>query len=222
MIKKIFALVILIVMLPCSLAAEGESPEISGMVLQDFTIDGIKADSSYRLVLRQDVFDSFIHIRDVLNGELSLQELILNNSGSVVNYAGDKQTPKIRIDNSILDISDAVFLTEFKELYVEKDGERIDARNVEVTWEVPSLNPDLGSIYVLHYSVNREVYEVIVPKEIDYDNHLITAFFEDLSPVAVFYIKGVNSFSGFYWILIVLLILTGIVIFSRRNKDGKK
>ena len=66
MIKKIFALVILIVMLPCSLAAEGESPEISGMVLQDFTIDGIKADSSYRLVLRQDVFDSFIYIRDVL------------------------------------------------------------------------------------------------------------------------------------------------------------
>ncbi|MGN1405938.1 MAG: hypothetical protein ACI4WM_06680, partial [Erysipelotrichaceae bacterium] len=164
-------------------------------------------------------FDSHAEIRDVVSGSLTLQELILQNSDSVVNYAGDENVPKIRVNNSVLDISKAVLLADFKDLYVEKDGIRIEATNVEATWEVPSINEELGSIYILHYSNVRDVYELIVPKEIDYDNHLITAFFEDLSPVAVFYIEDDSRSTNYlFWILLLIVLMFAVFIVSGKKK----
>lgn len=86
-------------------------------------------------------------------------------------------------------IEDFKLLSEFSNLVVrDAEGKILEnAKNVTVTWTVPNLTAN-ADVLVLHYSVARDVWETIVPKSVDVTNGTVTAFFEDLSPVAVIHI----------------------------------
>lgn len=71
----------------------------------------------------------------------------------------------------------------------DKDGNIIkDAKNVQMTWEVPNLSEEVGVVRVLHYSTVRNVWELLVPDSVDFANKTISVTFPDLSPVAVVYV----------------------------------
>lgn len=57
--------------------------------------------------------------------------------------------------------------------------------NYEVTLSVPGLPSGAVEVSVLHYSTVRSTWEVIDPSNIDLANKLVTAEFQDLSPVAI-------------------------------------
>ena len=57
--------------------------------------------------------------------------------------------------------------------------------NYEVTLSVPGLPSGALDVSVLHYSTVRSTWEVIEPSDIDLANKLVTAEFQDLSPVAI-------------------------------------
>lgn len=60
-----------------------------------------------------------------------------------------------------------------------------EAGKYVVTLSVPSLTKAMTDVQILHYSTVRNLFELITPTKVDYDNKTITAEFEDLSPVAV-------------------------------------
>ena len=55
----------------------------------------------------------------------------------------------------------------------------------EVTLSVSSLTSGMTDVKLLHYSTERSLWEIVEPSDVDYTNKLITAEFQDLSPVAV-------------------------------------
>lgn len=57
--------------------------------------------------------------------------------------------------------------------------------NYEVTLSVPGLPTTATDVSVLHYSTARSTWEVIDPSNVDLASKLVTAEFQDLSPVAV-------------------------------------
>ena len=64
-------------------------------------------------------------------------------------------------------------------------------QNVQITWIVPELAKTMEGIKMLHYSTNRNMWEIIDvnAEDIYFDNHTITQHFDDLSPVAIIYEK---------------------------------
>ena len=87
-----------------------------------------------------------------------------------------------------IDLSEFSLLTKLQDLQAfDADGNRLE-ENVTISWEVPNLTSELGEVYVLHYSTKADKgWEVIKPDEVNYDTKMITATFEDLSPVGVIY-----------------------------------
>lgn len=82
-------------------------------------------------------------------------------------------------------------LTEFQDLSVYVNGElKQKVKNVTLTWEVPNLVKTAKNVKVLHYSTERNTWEILTPKSVDFDNKTITQEFKDLSSVAVIYQAG--------------------------------
>ena len=55
----------------------------------------------------------------------------------------------------------------------------------QVTLSVPALTKGMTDVKVLHFSTEREVWEVITPSNVDLDNKEITFELQDLSPIAI-------------------------------------
>lgn len=70
-------------------------------------------------------------------------------------------------------------LTEINGGVKDADG------NYVVILSVPTLTEAMTDVKVLHYSTVRNVWEVITPSSVDYENKALTVAFQDLSPVAV-------------------------------------
>lgn len=87
------------------------------------------------------------------------------------------------------DLAKANVLTEVQDLVArDADGNVLkDVKNITVTWEVPNLTQGIGDVHVLHFSTVRNVWEVLTPSKVDYENKTLTTTFPDLSPVAVIY-----------------------------------
>ena len=92
-----------------------------------------------------------------------------------------------------VDLSGYSLLTEFQDLSVYDVNTKqllTNQTNVTVTWEVPNLVKTAKNVKVLHYSTERNTWEILTPKSVDFDNKTITQEFKDLSPVAVIYQAG--------------------------------
>lgn len=94
----------------------------------------------------------------------------------------------IKPTNDTVKVENLELLTSIQDLSIkDKNGNVIEAKNVEMTWTVPNLVEGTGEVRVLHYSTVRNEYEILKPSNVDYKNKTITCLFPDLSPVAVVY-----------------------------------
>lgn len=76
-------------------------------------------------------------------------------------------------------------LTKFFDLTPVNGGVKNADGKYVVTLSVPALSDAASDVLVLHYSTERNLWEVITPSNVDVANKEITAEFEDLSPVAI-------------------------------------
>lgn len=77
------------------------------------------------------------------------------------------------------------FVTPFVELETVGDVQKNENGMYEPTIKVSALTKEMKNIKILHFSSERKCYEIITPKNVDYDNKTITFEVEDLSPIAV-------------------------------------
>lgn len=129
-----------------------------------------------------------------------------------------------------IDLSEFSLLTKLQDLQAfDADGNRLE-ENVTISWEVPNLTSELGEVYVLHYSTKADKgWEVIKPDEVNYDAKMITATFEDLSPVGVIYKSTENvpaenpntstsTNAGLYLgVGAVALVAIGLIVFKKHK-----
>lgn len=95
------------------------------------------------------------------------------------------ETAKAALEEVITKLENKDFVTGFVDLTADATAEKNANGKYEVTIDVPSMTDEVTGYDVLHYSVERSVWELIEPSETDADAKTITAEFEDLSPVAV-------------------------------------
>lgn len=165
----------------------------NGTVSQDFVIDGEKADTSqYRATFEIPLDESGIsdEVLQVISQANEQPEKVQQ----VLQEAVQEETDPVSI-------SDLNLLTEIQDLSIvdQETGEIVEGlTNVTLTWEVPSMTEQMKNIRVLHYSQARDVWEILIPDQVDYANKAITQTFTDLSPVAVLYTveEGTNTSPG--------------------------
>lgn len=106
--------------------------------------------------------------------------LAINNGEKDLHQAIAEQAP---------DLADALadkdLVTPFFDLVPINGGVQTEDGKYLVTLEVPALTSSMTEIGLLHYSTVRNLWEIVEPTEVNYDEKLITAEFEDLSPAAV-------------------------------------
>lgn len=77
------------------------------------------------------------------------------------------------------------FVTPFFELEPVGDVQKNENGMYEPTIKVSALTKEMKNIKILHFSTERKCYEMITPKNVDYDNKTITFEVKDLSPIAI-------------------------------------
>ena len=119
-------------------------------------------------------------------------------------------------------------LTKFYDVSPLDGGVQTADGKYEVSLSVPSLSDSVSDVSVLHYSTDRSTWEVIAPSNVDYTNKVVSATFEDLSPVAVIAkVSGTDATVGtspktgttFAWAGLlgaaVVLGVTGTVVYKK-------
>lgn len=76
-------------------------------------------------------------------------------------------------------------VTGFFDLEPINGGKKTADGKYIVTLSVPELTKAMTNVRLLHYSTDRNVWEIITPNDVNYEQKQITAEFLDLSPVAV-------------------------------------
>lgn len=82
------------------------------------------------------------------------------------------------------------FVTGFFDLIPEGNVEKNENGNYQVTMSVPALTDKTTEVEILHYSVERKLWENIKPLNVDKKAKTVTAEFKDLSPVAIIAKEG--------------------------------
>lgn len=124
-------------------------------------------------------------------------------------------------------------LTQIFDLSPVGDGVLTENGNYLVTLSVPTLTAAMTDVQILHYSTQRNVWELITPSSVDSANKEITAEFQDLSPVAVIAkvnasaaadsAVGTSPKTGFnsgwiVWIGAAFVLMSASAVLLRRNK----
>lgn len=101
--------------------------------------------------------------------------------------AGTKDIQSIAEDapELVAELEGKSMATPFFDIKAIGEGMKDADGNYVVTMSVPTLTEAMTDVKVLHYSTVRNVWEVITPSNVDYENKALTAAFKDLSPVAV-------------------------------------
>ena len=117
---------------------------------------------------------------DVKNDEIVNDLLAANNGTKTLAEVVEKTNPELKDQ-----LTGKEMVTSFFDLKPEDGTVKNEAGKYVVTLSVPSLTKAMTDVQILHYSTVRNLFELITPTNVDYDNKTITAEFEDLSPVAV-------------------------------------
>ena len=176
MMKKLLTTISLALTLCLSLNTVFAAPRINkngGVKNDSLLINGQKAEGKYA------TFSDNYQEAGVPNDVIDLIEKVNANPSQLASLIKG------------VDLSGYSLLTEFQDLSVYVNGElKQKVKNVTLTWEVPNLVKTAKNVKVLHYSTERNTWEILTPKSVDFDNKTITQEFKDLSPVAVIYQAG--------------------------------
>ena len=194
----------------------------SGEVL----VDGVVVEGSYAQFV-----DDLAYLTSIENEqEVKAADIIEQlNAGTPLTEAFSGETVALP-EGVEIDLSEFSLLTKLQDLQAfDADGNRLE-ENVTISWEVPNLTSELGEVYVLHYSTKADKgWEVIKLDEVNYDTKMITATFEDLSPVAVIYKSTENvpaenpntstsTNAGLYLgVGAVALVAIGLIVFKKHK-----
>lgn len=105
-----------------------------------------------------------------ISNDTSLPQTVRDSAAQMLTQVEDKKQP----------------VTNFFDL--DKTGENVRKTSdgkYQVTLKIPSLTTSTAGIVILHYSVERQTWEIITPSDIDLANQEITAAFDDLGPVMI-------------------------------------
>ena len=189
-------------------------------------VDGVVVEGSYaQFVDDLSYLTSSENEQDVKAADI-IEQL---NAGTPLTEAFSGETVALP-EGVEIDLSEFSLLTKLQDLQAfDADGNRLE-ENVTISWEVPNLTSELGEVYVLHYSTKADKgWEVIKPDEVNYDTKMITATFEDLSPVGVIYKSTENvpaenpntstsTNAGLYLgVGAVALVAIGLIVFKKHK-----
>lgn len=87
-------------------------------------------------------------------------------------------------------------ITPFFDLVADANATKTADGKYAVTLSVSSLTSAMTDVKLLHYSTARSLWEIVEPTKVDAANKLISAEFEDLSPVAVIANTGAAASDG--------------------------
>lgn len=108
------------------------------------------------------------------------EKIMAINEGTETLQSIAEQAPELAAE---LEGKDMV--TPFFDLSPVNGGVLTEDGKYRVMLSVPVLTNLMRNVRLLHYSVVRNVWEIITPENVDYTNRRIEAIFDDLSPVAV-------------------------------------
>lgn len=116
--------------------------------------------------------------KDMTPGQEKLKLEVLVDAAETMTDEQKKEVKK--------QLKDKELLTKFFDLIPIDGGIKDDDGNYVVTMELPVLTEALEDqgVAILHFSIERELWEIIHPENIDFEEKEITAKFQDLSPVA--------------------------------------
>lgn len=159
-------------------------------------------------------------------------KILAVNSGKETLQSIAEQAPELANE-----LKGKSLITKFFELIPINGGIRTEDGKYRVTLSVPALTEALTNVRLLHYSTERNLWEIVTPTDVNYANKQITAEFIDLSPVAVIADvdesktegnvttssgtspkTGVNSDWGMYIGTSVLLLGAAVVVMRKLKK----
>lgn len=215
----------LAVMVLGSLAAAA-APSITknGAVSQEFTINGEAGDTNqYRATFE-------VPLEDTVTSAEVLDRIVRVNEEPTQIQDILKEAETTEEDQSILEKFQ--LLTEIQDLSIVDQSTGIPVEgltNVTLTWEVPNLTSEMKNIRVLHYSTVRNVWEILTPDKVDFENKAITQTFQDLSPVAVLYTlddgtatsPGTGDSTAIFYYAAAAILAFGVcvVVFRKRARN---
>lgn len=140
----------------------------------------VQASSGYKIVAAS--AEAFSAVED----KAVVDDLLAVNAGTMsLEKLAEAVTPAIKEE-----VAGKELVSPFFELSADGAEKTADGKYA-VDLTVPSLTKAMTDVKVLHYSTVRNTLEVITPSNVDYDSKVISAEFEDLSPVAI--IANVDS-----------------------------
>lgn len=131
--------------------------------------------------------------------KVGVQSSTINDILSINGGDLDKLTSVLNSADAKIDTKSLSLLANIRDLsYKTNSGEIVkDVKNVSVTWKAPlTSGMTVDNVRVLHFSCVSNQWELIKPNAVDSSAGTITAFFSDLSPVAIVYVNDNNAGSG--------------------------
>lgn len=125
--------------------------------------------------------ETFSYLNDLEEGNIVVEKILAVNEGTqTLQSIAEEMAPDLQNE-----MENKEMVTPFFDLTPINGGIRTDNGNYLVTISVPTLTRAMNNIRLLHFSTERNLWEMVIPSDIDYASQEITVEFEDLSPVAV-------------------------------------
>ena len=110
----------------------------------------------------------------------ALEKILAVNAGTATLQSIGEVEPDL-----VGELEGKSLITKFFDLKPINGGTKTADGKYLVTLSVPALTEAATDVKLLHYSTDRNLWEVVTPTDVNYTNKQITAEFIDLSPVAV-------------------------------------
>ena len=130
----------------------------------------------------QSTYDAIMEIN---SGSASLQSLTETIRSLISGDNAELAMTEEQVNALEQELEGKSMVTSFFDLKAVNGGVQDADGSYVVTLSVPALSDTMSDVKLLHYSVERNLWEVITPDDVDYSAKEITAAFQDLSPVAV-------------------------------------
>lgn len=125
--------------------------------------------------------ETFSYLNDLEDGAAVVEKILAVNEGTAtLQSIAEEMAPELQTE-----LETKEMVTPFFELTPVNGGVMTEDGNYEVTISVPTLTRAMVNVRILHFSTERNLWELITPSDVDYADQAITAEFEDLSPIAV-------------------------------------
>ena len=160
------------------LVTQGVTAFAAGSRTADVQLQGDNA-SYYEVT--EALEETFSYLNGLEEGAAVEEKIMAVNEGmETLQSIAEEMAPELQTE-----LETKEMITPFFDLTPDNGGIKTEDGNYLVTINVPTLTRAMVNIRLLHFSTERNLWELITPTDIDYADQSITAEFEDLSPVAV-------------------------------------